>query len=237
MPLTEIQKIRYQNMTQEQLDDKLINCCSKGQLEKAQYLLRSDDLKIHANIHAQKDAAFLRAYINAHNKIINYFIFDLNIEKTLEIEEIIKKDKLVNKMFESRNLMNTLSERLNIPKVKVKIGEDPSSIKVTNKKINKLFLKCCENNDVEYLEQLSVELKNQNIAVDKDSAFLVACTNDSFDVVQYFLIKEDLQLSEHIKDALKQILPRRPHLEKIIMASNLSKQLQQKPSSAKKLKV
>lgn len=94
-------------------------CSSDGSLDIVKYLLSSPDLKKHSDLHNDNDAVFKSACANHHLDILQYFIFDLNIAKSLSIStylndksydsEFIEK---VNHLFSLRELGQTLTTEL-----------------------------------------------------------------------------------------------------------------------------
>jgi len=92
----------------------LIDAIMEGHLNVVKFLFSSPKTKEKLNIHKNDDQPFKCAYNNNHIDILKYFIFDLNIEKTLEIDKFLKKksDLEIDKMFETRSLKNSLSHDL-----------------------------------------------------------------------------------------------------------------------------
>ena len=100
------------------VDDNLgvRSACWNGHLQLANYLLISSELKEHADIHADNDEAFINICKYPKNKddIIQYLIFDYQIEKTKHIELFLienKKEDIIN-MFERRDFEKTLQTEL-----------------------------------------------------------------------------------------------------------------------------
>jgi hypothetical protein len=77
-------------------------------------LLIYPEFRFHADIHCGKDSPFRNAYFKRYMEIIKFFIFDMNIEKTQYIDEIIINypNKEVLQMFEIRDLNNNLHNEL-----------------------------------------------------------------------------------------------------------------------------
>ena len=72
--LTEEQKEKYKKLDQSKLNEALINACNKGHLDVVRYLLTSDELKEHADIHAENDYGFRWACINGNLEVVNYLL-------------------------------------------------------------------------------------------------------------------------------------------------------------------
>lgn len=134
---------QYKDLPQYHLNSHLIISCANGQLEHVMYLLSSKELLENADIHCDNDGAFISVcmygYIEHYHHILikqlqqnelyfdpnydgllQYFIFDKNLEKT---ESIIKfldnirdrhKDFVNNleKMFSLRDFKNKLEREL-----------------------------------------------------------------------------------------------------------------------------
>lgn len=88
--------------------------CGVGHLEIVKYLLFSDELIEHADIHSDNDYGIVQACRNAHLDIMAYFIFDLNIEKSIPIKEYLDDSppQGVNELFETRKMQQELEKEL-----------------------------------------------------------------------------------------------------------------------------
>ncbi len=134
---------QYGNLPQYHLNSHLIISCANGQLEHVSYLLNSNQLNENADIHCDNDGAFISlcmyGYIEHYHHILikklqenelyfepdyegilNYFIFDQNIEKTEHIVNFLENIKernreffnQVEKMFYLRDFKNKLEREL-----------------------------------------------------------------------------------------------------------------------------
>ena len=115
---------RCKDFSKAQINSVFLECCHNGNLERIKYVLHSPDLREHADIHAHYDSGFGYAAQFGHTEVVEYFIFDMNIEKTKFITANLKpkhKDKIEN-MFRLRDL-------------NAKLEEDLTVSKITNKKI------------------------------------------------------------------------------------------------------
>ena len=127
--LTEKQKAKYKKSNKSILNEDFVDACEVGDLDAVKYLLTSDELKEHADIHAENDFGFILACNNGHLDVIKWLIFDYNIEKTKEISNFLKSNKdddfvaQVKEMFASRDLKEDLSKSLNF-------GENKSKMKL-----------------------------------------------------------------------------------------------------------
>jgi len=116
---------RFKNATQKQLDECFIDACTFQRFDEIKYLLTSPELKIHADVHTLEDIGF--AHLSGDKpggkEIIEYLIFEYNIEKTPFIEEILGFEDYLSqkvkdlsqeykKMFEARDLKNSLTNEL-----------------------------------------------------------------------------------------------------------------------------
>jgi hypothetical protein len=95
---------------------QLVNtACEYGELEILKYL-HSINILNKDNIHQDDDANFRIAYDNNKLEIIRYFIFDLNMDKTEDIKQILseKKNKEIEHMFALRDLNKELHSDLEV---------------------------------------------------------------------------------------------------------------------------
>lgn len=116
---------------------------NRNNLKLAKYLTSSPDLTTHINPHTKDDLAFMLIMQNAlledkNLDILNYLIFDLNIQKTEKIGVLLESQKYrkglgisprtkkhdlidtVNKLFETRDLNKELSNELSSTSVQEK---------------------------------------------------------------------------------------------------------------------
>ena len=116
----------FKGSSKKDLNWGYISACQQGSVDKVKYLLSSPDLNKHADIHAWSDLGFTCACVRKNLEIIEYLIFDMNIEKTKKIEKYLKNkpNEQVKKWFRLRELNNKLEQelycdRLNNKKLKV----------------------------------------------------------------------------------------------------------------------
>jgi ankyrin repeat protein len=102
------------------INEAFFDACAGGQLDTVEYLLKSDDLKTKADLHYNKDSTFDIALRNHRINILEYFILNLNIEKSVDINNCLKQASsnpsasLVNKLFEFRDLKKEIINDMNV---------------------------------------------------------------------------------------------------------------------------
>ena len=106
----------------------LITAVRENQYEVVEFLLSNNKLKNHIDIHQQNDLAFKYTVKNNNEKLLEFFIFDMNIQITKDIEEFLLIDlpsnQIAKRMFAARDLNDVLEKELhsdNIYKNKVKL--------------------------------------------------------------------------------------------------------------------
>lgn len=94
------------NLTQTELNYALVKSCIKGNLDEVKILLTSPEFRFHADIHCGKDSPFERASMNNNKELLNFLIFDMNIKRTVSIDNIIEQpnNEFILKMFIARDL-------------------------------------------------------------------------------------------------------------------------------------
>lgn len=109
------------NSNKEGLEEFLISACYAGNLEAVKYLLTSPELNIRPDIHMKRDSPFYFSLFQKHLDVIEYLIFELNIEKTQNITDYLNSpDKemdnaIINKAkfwFEKKDLNQSLNKNL-----------------------------------------------------------------------------------------------------------------------------
>ena len=75
----------YKKYNKEQLNDEFIDACRKGQLDVVKYLLASDELTEHADIHASNDEGFVCACRYGHLEIVKYLLTSAELTELVDI--------------------------------------------------------------------------------------------------------------------------------------------------------
>ena len=97
----------YKKYNKEQLNDEFIDACRKGQLDVVKYLLASDQLNEHADIHKADDLGFICACEQGHLEVVKYLIIDMNIDKTKHIAKYLNENKDNENVQQAIELFNT----------------------------------------------------------------------------------------------------------------------------------
>ena len=82
--LTKEEKEKYKKLDQSNLDEAFINTCRAGNLDVVKYLLTSDELKEHADIHAD-DYGFVLACEYGHLELIKYLLTSNELKERTNI--------------------------------------------------------------------------------------------------------------------------------------------------------
>ncbi len=95
-------------------DRALIYSFTYNHLDIAKFLLYSDKIEEHANIHTQKDSIFKFLCELNDPQPLEFLIFEMNIDKTDEIKKLLQEPKyqFIEKMFEIRDLNINLNINL-----------------------------------------------------------------------------------------------------------------------------
>lgn len=82
----------------------LASASNRGSLDEVKILLTCPEFRFHADIHCGQDSPFRNAYFKQYMGIIKFFIFDMNIERTKHIDEMLVKypNEEVLQMFTKR---------------------------------------------------------------------------------------------------------------------------------------
>lgn len=91
--------------------------CRGGHLKIIKYLLTTTDLKEPLDIHVELDLIFRQLTEKRNFEALKYIIFELNINKTEMIDELLRyvvepAKEQINKMFELRDLNQNLANEL-----------------------------------------------------------------------------------------------------------------------------
>jgi ankyrin repeat protein len=90
--------------------DILSHACMGGSLDIIKYILNDENLKQHVDIHIYGDNPFKSAYRQGKKNVMEYFIFDLDIELSKDIKEVVETDSDAFKMFSVRELAKSLEQ-------------------------------------------------------------------------------------------------------------------------------
>ncbi len=103
-----------------EFDAAFRRACQNGNLDVIDYLLSSSELKTKVDIHTDDDSGFISAIEHLH--VIEYFIFEKNIEKTNTIDKFLTLNHFddIQKMFEIRDFNQKLNQSLSDESSKTK---------------------------------------------------------------------------------------------------------------------
>jgi hypothetical protein len=109
--------IDYNKLNQKGLNDVFGRFCLAEDLNEIKYLLTSPDLKNRPDIHFNKDESFGQLINDENLEIIQYLIFEHNIEKTKDIVNQLGSwpndfKQEVEKLFTIRDFKNSLDTDL-----------------------------------------------------------------------------------------------------------------------------
>lgn len=125
--LLESNEIKQRANHRAKKDEALVIACESGSLEIVKYLTTSKKLQTQCNPRAQKDLPFKSAYTKGHISVIDFFIFDLNIELDKPLLSLIGKNKsLKNKVLEKFTIRD---EKYNLNKEIIKKIVKPKKTK------------------------------------------------------------------------------------------------------------
>ncbi len=77
------------NHLKKQLNQGLVRACRRGHLNIVKYLTKNLEEEFYADIHCFKDSPVKEAFFGGNLNILEYLIFDVDIQKTNEIEEFL----------------------------------------------------------------------------------------------------------------------------------------------------
>ena len=88
--------------------------CAYSDLNTIKFILHYPEFQNKINIHVEQDNPFSLLINNRKEDVIEYFIFELKINKTEDISNLLEKKKRldIEKMFETRDLKNELNFEL-----------------------------------------------------------------------------------------------------------------------------
>lgn len=126
------------NHLNTQLNQGLVRACKRGHLNIVKYLSKNFEGEFSADIHCFKDSPIKEAFFAGHLNILEYLIFDMDIQKTNQIEEFLigietnnqskphpisfeKVEKLFKAREFSKKLQRDLPEQNNITYKKMKM--------------------------------------------------------------------------------------------------------------------
>lgn len=94
----------------------MVTAARQNKFNVMDFLLSNDKLKNHVDIHYKEDLIFKYAAKNNNIELIQFLIFDMNIEMTKDIDAFLKNDlqskEIIKKMFNARFMSNELTHNL-----------------------------------------------------------------------------------------------------------------------------
>lgn len=97
------------------LEDIILNCFIDDKLDMVKYIFNNEDLKRNINLNSDEDYLFKFLCENgADNDIIRFLVFDLNIERTEEIQRCLIENNYTDfiKIFDTRDLNDSLKNEM-----------------------------------------------------------------------------------------------------------------------------
>jgi len=119
----------YSNNTKEELEQYFIHMCTMANFEKVKYLLDSPEFNgiTRPHPHTDNDKAFNWLMRKESTQIIDYLIFEYNIERTKDIDEILNKhNNTYSEIVKNKFVLREVNKLLN------------SDLAVNEKAINKI---------------------------------------------------------------------------------------------------
>jgi hypothetical protein len=112
----------YQDFNQEQINMSLLFAIGNKDWPLVDFLLNSSELPLHGDIYCMSNSPFIFVVSHGDEEMLTYLIFNLNIEKTTEIEKILynsnsKLSKLADSFFQIRELNQELHSTNQIDKI------------------------------------------------------------------------------------------------------------------------
>lgn len=101
----------------QNINDGFIRSCTYNQFEIVKYLLESPQLKVKANLYAYNSRALEIAFLNNHESLINYFLYDKKMRVRADFIEgfffLTNNKEMIEKIkgsIEKRDLLMKLNE-------------------------------------------------------------------------------------------------------------------------------
>ena len=90
----------------------LLSAINIGDQKIVEFLLTSQDLKVHSNIYAPGGLCFKTVCLLDDLDLLEYFIFEYKVKETLDIKGIIEDFPEVKKMFKKRRLYEKMNREI-----------------------------------------------------------------------------------------------------------------------------
>ncbi len=148
----------FNGLVQKDLNEKLIEACQQGNLDKVRYLLISPKLKIHADIHYKLDSPLNIAVFNDKIDIVKYLLTSSELKEHADLHADEDNAFVVAAYYNCSDIVNYFIFELNIKKtesIKKHLADTPT----IEKRINKLF-------DIRDLKkEINTELQSEDIKI------------------------------------------------------------------------
>jgi len=146
----------FNGLIQKDLNEKLIDACKDGELDKVKYLLTSPELKIHADIHDKLDSPLNLAVFANKIDVVKYLLTSDELKEHANLHADGDNAFVIAAYYDHSDIVNYLIFELNIEKtdaIKKELADTPT----IEKRINKLF----EIRDLK--QEINIELNPKEI--------------------------------------------------------------------------
>jgi len=181
----------FKDLSQKELNEKLLNACHTNHLDVIDYLLTSSELKFNADINTENSYALKAICERGSLYSVKHFLTKF-------------KDKIYFNHNISEGFLYACSENKNLDLVKYLLTNPDFSkhidINVDN---SQAFVVACNKGNLELVKYLtsSHELKKHVDIDTKDSlGFRLAMQNGSLDILQYLIFDLNIEKSKPIND-------------------------------------
>lgn len=173
------------------IDSQFIIACSKGELDKVDFLLTSDRLERHTSIHAQNDEGFVQACQNGRLEVVEYLL----TSKKLKKHSHIQADDYAGFITACQEgHLDIVQYLLSLPKPQLSFWQKIFLKTEIKQPIHLGFLQACSYGNLNIVKYFT-DNDLVNIYAKNEAALTLACRSKRENIIEHFLYDLNYQIN------------------------------------------